>query len=31
MNNVSVNLHGYCINFVNLHIFNLTNMGDFKI
>ena len=28
---VSVNLFSYCDNFVNLYIFNLTNVGDFGI
>ena len=30
MSSVNVNLHGHYINFVNLHIFNLTNMNNFE-
>ena len=29
MNNIRVNLHDYCNNFANLHIFNLIDMSDF--
>ena len=29
MNSISVNLHNYCNNFTNLHIFNLTDVSDF--
>lgn len=29
MNNVHANLYDYCNNFTNLHIFNLTVVGDF--
>ena len=27
---ISVNLHDYCINFANLHIFSLIDMSDFE-
>ena len=30
MNSINVNLHNYYSNFVNLQIFNLTNVGDFE-
>ena len=30
VNSINVNLYNYYNSFVNLHIFNLTNMGDFK-
>ena len=30
VNIISINLHNYNTNFVNLHIFNLTNMNNFK-
>ena len=30
MNSVGVNLHCYCSNFVNLHIFKLTDVCDFR-
>ena len=30
MNSACVNLHCYYSNFVNLHIFSLINVGDFK-
>ena len=29
MNSISGNLHRYYNNFANLHIFSLTNVGDF--
>ena len=29
MNSVNINLHNYCNNFTNLHIVNLTDVGDF--
>jgi len=29
VNIISVNLHSYYNNFVNLHIFSLTDVGDF--
>ena len=29
VNSVNINLHNYCNNFTNLHIVNLTNVGDF--
>ena len=31
MNNIDINLYGYYSNFVNLHIFNLTNVSDFEV
>ena len=31
MNSISINLHTYCSNFVNLYIFNLTDVGDFEV
>ena len=29
MNSVSLNLHVYCNNFANIHIFSLIDVGDF--
>ena len=31
MNNVNINLHGYCSNFINLHIFSLIDDGNFEV
>ena len=28
INSVNINLHSYCSNFVNLHIFNLIDVSD---
>ena len=30
MNNASINLHGYGKKFANLHIFSMTDIGDFE-
>ena len=30
MNSVSSNLHVYCNNFANIHIFSLIDVGDFR-
>ena len=29
LNRININLHSYCNNFANLHIFNLNNVSDF--
>ena len=31
MNSVNINLHGYCSNFINLHIFSLIDDGNFEV